>query len=137
MLFNSIQFAVFIAVLFVFYWILIGKYLRLQNLLLLIASYFFYGCWDWRFLFLIAFSSLTDYFIGIGIGRASKDTHRKALLLLSLVVNIGLLGVFKYFNFFSENFSKLISLLGQQSDPFIINIILPVGISFYTFQTLS
>jgi D-alanyl-lipoteichoic acid acyltransferase DltB (MBOAT superfamily) len=112
--------------------------LRLQNILLLVASYFFYGWWDWRFLFLIAFSSLVDYCVGLWISKTENTTQRKIALSISLGVNLGFLGFFKYFNFFSESFSAAFTFMGNPiSDPVLLHIILPVGISFYTFQTLS
>jgi len=138
MFFNSVEFAIFLPIVFCLYWFVVGKNLRIQNALLLLASYFFYGWWDWRFLSLIAFSSLVDYFVGIGLGRTNNRAKRKLLLLTSIFVNIGFLAFFKYFNFFAENFYKAFTFLGQPiSDLILLNIILPVGISFYTFQTLS
>ena len=138
MLFNSIEFAIFLPIVFSLYWFIGGRNVRVQNALLLIASYFFYGWWDWRFLSLIAFSSSVDYFVGIGLGKTSNKVKRKILLLTSISVNIGFLAFFKYFNFFAENFYKAFTILGQPiSDPHLLKLILPVGISFYTFQTLS
>ena len=138
MFFNSVEFAIFLPIVFCLYWFVVGKNLKIQNALLLLSSYFFYGWWDWRFLSLIAFSSLVDYFVGIGLGRTNNRVKRKLLLLTSIFVNIGFLAFFKYFNFFAENFYKAFTFLGQPiSDPILLNIILPVGISFYTFQTLS
>ncbi|MDM8543259.1 MBOAT family O-acyltransferase [Desulfococcaceae bacterium HSG9] len=138
MLFNSIEFIIFLPIVFILYWVVTNRSLKIQNLLLVIASYFFYGWWDWRFLFLIAFSSFVDYFVGIRIAKTNDKTQRKLLLLTSIFVNIGFLGFFKYFNFFSENFAKAFTFLGLPiTDPVLLNIILPVGISFYTFQTLS
>jgi len=138
MFFNSVEFAIFLPIVFCLNWFVVGKNLRIQNALLLLASYFFYGWWDWRFLSLIAFSSLVDYFVGIGLGRTNNRAKRKLLLLTSIFVNIGFLAFFKYFNFFAENFYKAFTFLGQPiSDLILLNIILPVGISFYTFQTLS
>ncbi|MEQ8688276.1 MAG: MBOAT family O-acyltransferase [Imperialibacter sp.] len=137
MLFNSIEFGVFLILVFFLYWFVFNKNLRLQNGLILIASYFFYGWWDWRFLTLILLSSLLDYIIGIGIHHSSKKVERKILLWVSVLVNIGILGFFKYFNFFLDTLYDvnpgLQSILGFNS----LSIILPVGISFYTFQTLS
>ncbi|MGC1310047.1 MAG: MBOAT family O-acyltransferase [Phormidesmis sp.] len=138
MLFNSVEFFIFLPVVFVLYWFFINKNLEKQNLLLLAASYFFYGCWDWRFLSLIVTSSYVDYSIGIRLAQTSNIVIRKALLLISIVVNIGFLVFFKYFNFFSESFASAFTFLGQPpTDPLLLNVILPIGISFYSFQTLS
>ena len=138
MLFNSIDFAIFLPVVFCLYWFAFNRSLRIQNGLLLVASYFFYGWWDWRFLFLIIFSSFVDFFIGRRLSRTENETQRKWLLFGSIFVNIGFLGFFKYFNFFAESLTNAFTFLGQSIDnPFLLNIILPVGISFYTFQTLS
>ncbi|WP_338351234.1 MBOAT family O-acyltransferase [Nonlabens tegetincola] len=137
MLFNSLDFAVFLPVVFLTYWILLNRNLQIQNLFLLIASYLFYGWWDIRFLGLIVWSSLVDYWIGISLSRVTKPQYRKLLLSLSLLMNIGLLGFFKYYNFFIESFAQAYSLFGAQINPSRLDIILPVGISFYTFQTLS
>ncbi len=109
----------------------------LQNILIVIASYTFYGWWDYRFLVLIIFSSVLDYFIGIALDQEEKRIKKKILLWTSVLVNIGLLGYFKYYNFFVENFTTAFSLFGLDINPNSLNIILPVGISFYTFQTLS
>ncbi len=135
MLFNSIEFTIFLPIVFLLYWIVSSKHIRFQNLLLVASSYVFYGWWDWRFLSLIIFSSLIDYIIGIKLSNANRN--RRLLLFASIAVNIGLLGFFKYFNFFAESFSSAFTLLGQPIDVSRLNIILPVGISFYTFQTLS
>jgi D-alanyl-lipoteichoic acid acyltransferase DltB (MBOAT superfamily) len=104
---------------------------------LVLASYVFYGWWDWRFLSLIIFSSCVDYLVGIGLSKTDEHKKRKVLLLASISVNLGLLAFFKYFNFFAENFANAFTLFGQHIEPTHLNIILPVGISFYTFQTLS
>ena len=137
MLFNSIEFALFLPVVFLAYWFIFPKNLKVQNLFLLGVSYFFYGWWDWRFLFLIAFSSLVDFGVGVSLKRTESPKTRKWLLGMSLLVNLGFLGFFKYYNFFAENFVSAFTLFGQQMDVARLNIILPVGISFYTFQTLS
>lgn len=137
MLFNSIEFAIFLPIIFLLYWFVAQKNLKLQNALLVLASYVFYGWWDWRFLSLIIFSSSIDYLIGISMGKAKDPTNRKKLLWFSLFVNLGLLAFFKYYNFFIESFTDAFTLLGQSIEPNRLNIILPVGISFYTFQTLS
>jgi alginate O-acetyltransferase complex protein AlgI len=137
MLFNTLDFAVFLPIVFVLYWLVTQNNLKLQNCLLLLASYIFYGWWDWRFLSLIFFSSLVDYFIGIQLLKVEPRRSRKRLLLVSIFVNLGLLGFFKYYNFFVENFVSAFSFFGKQFEISSLNIILPVGISFYTFQTLS
>lgn len=138
MLFNSVEFAFFLPIVFCIYWFIVNKSLKAQNAFLLGASYFFYGWWDWRFLSLIAFSSFVDYFIGIGLGKTKHKTKRKLLLLTSICVNIGFLAFFKYYNFFVESFCAAYTFFGHRlTDPFLLKIILPVGISFYTFQTLS
>lgn len=138
MLFNSLDFAIFLPVVFTLYWLLRrAERLRWQNLLLVVASYVFYGWWDWRFLTLIFLSTLVDYGVGIALAKATAARRRKALLTLSLVFNLGLLGVFKYFNFFIESASRAFSVFGADLDMRALHIVLPVGISFYTFQTLS
>ena len=137
MIFNSIEFAFFLPIVFLVYWFVVNKNLRYQNMWLLAASYFFYGCWDWRFLSLIAFSSFVDYFVGLRLGKEEDQQQRKFLLWISIFVNLGFLGVFKYFNFFAESFAEAFTLLGIAFDPLRLNFILPIGISFYTFQTLS
>ncbi len=137
MLFNSIEYAIFLPIVFLFYWFIVNKNLKLQNFFLLTVSYIFYGWWDWRFLILIIFSSMVDYLVGIGLEKQQDNARRKMLLLTSILVNIGFLGFFKYYNFFAENFLKAFTIFGQHPDITSLNIILPVGISFYTFQTLS
>ena len=137
MLFNSIDFAIFLPIVFFFYWFVTNKNLKLQNLLIVAASYLFYGWWDWRFLSLIIFSSIVDYFVGIALSKEQKQFKRKVFLLLSICVNLGFLGFFKYFNFFAESFTEAFTLFGKEFESTRLNIVLPVGISFYTFQTLS
>jgi alginate O-acetyltransferase complex protein AlgI len=137
MLFNSISFAIFLPVVFILYWFVAKGNLRFQNILLLVSSYFFYACWDWRFLFLLIFSTLLDYFTGIKIHEAENRNKKLLWLWLSISVNLGFLGVFKYFNFFSASFADGLSLLGIKSNFLTIEVILPVGISFYTFHGLS
>jgi len=139
MLFNSLVFAFFLPVIFGLYW-WIGRRqqgLQKQNLLLLIASYLFYGWWDVRFLALIFVSSLTDFLVGQAMGKRKTCSRRRPLLYLSLAVNLGMLGFFKYYNFFAQSFADGFHQLGVDVDPWTLKIILPVGISFYTFQTLS
>jgi alginate O-acetyltransferase complex protein AlgI len=137
MLFNSIDFAVFLPIVFGLYWFVFNKNLRLQNGLIVVASYFFYGMWDWKFLSLIILSTLVDYSIGNVLHKTSHPQKRKLFLWFSILTNLGILGYFKYFNFFIENFTAAFSFFGYQIPNNSLNIILPVGISFYTFQTLS
>ncbi|MGZ4081077.1 MAG: MBOAT family O-acyltransferase [Bacteroidia bacterium] len=137
MLFNSLNFALFFPTVFILYWFVFSKNLRLQNLLLLVASYFFYACWDYRFLFLLIFSTLLDYFTGIKIAEASNKTTKRTWLWISIGINLGFLGAFKYYNFFAESFAGLLSQAGFQTHFWSLKIILPVGISFYTFHGLS
>ena len=137
MLFNSIEFAFFVPIVFILYWFAVGRDLKAQNAIVLIASYVFYGWWDWRFLSLIVVNSSVDYAIGLGLSRQTDERRRKSLLLASLAVNLSLLGTFKYFNFFAESFADAFLLLGRTFEPARLEFILPVGISFYTLQTLS
>lgn len=137
MLFNSVDFALFLPLVFILYWFGTNKNLRLQNVLLVLASYVFYGWWDWRFLSLIIFSTLIDFGVGLGLSQTENERLRKTLLWTSVGVNLGFLGVFKYYNFFVGGFVDTFSLLGSNFEPTALNIILPVGISFYTFQTMS
>jgi len=137
MLFNSIDFAIFLPIVFLLYWFVISKSLKLQNAYLIIASYVFYGWWDWRFLSLIIFSTLVDYGMGLLLAKENQLSKRKLFLWVSILVNLGFLGFFKYYNFFLDNFIQAFSWLGTPMSARSLNIILPVGISFYTFQTLS
>lgn len=130
MLFTSFEFFVFLPVVFFLYWLL-QRQLRWQNLLVVAASYLFYGWWDWRFLLLIAFTSACSYWSGLLIG---SGRHRKTALWGNIIVNLAILGLFKYYDFFATEFSQL---FGLQADSITLNLILPVGISFYTFQALS
>ena len=136
MLFNSIDFALFFPIVFILYW-MVAKKLQLRNALILVASYVFYGWWDWRFLLLIVISSAVDYVVGQQLIKAQSNAQRKWLLGVSLLVNLGFLCYFKYANFFIETFIDGFRLFGMQLESTTLNIILPVGISFYTFQTLS
>src|SRR5690606_22866017 len=130
MLFNSLDFAIFLPIVFGLYWFVVNKNLRAQNVLVVAASYLFYGWWDWRFLSLIAASTLVDYFVGKALGDMDDSRKRKLLLWASLLFNLGLLGFFKYFNFFADNFASAFSFLGYDMTPASLDIILPVGISF-------
>jgi len=137
MLFNSIDFAVFLPIVFALYWLLNRYKLELQNFLIVVASYVFYGWWDWRFLTLIFASTLIDYILGLAFKYNKTVSYRRIYLFVSIIVNLGLLGFFKYYNFFVENFVIAFRFFGTEINPGMLNIILPVGISFYTFQTLS
>jgi alginate O-acetyltransferase complex protein AlgI len=137
MLFNSIDFAIFSPIVFALYWFVANKNLKLQNFLIVAASSFFYGWWDWRFLSLILFSSIIDYTIGQKLRVEENETKRKVLLWSSILLNLGFLGFFKYYNFFLDNFITAFSFFGTEINANSLNFILPVGISFYTFQTLS
>jgi alginate O-acetyltransferase complex protein AlgI len=137
MLFNSLNFAIFLPIVFLIYWIISNNNLKVQNVILLVTSYFFYSCWDWRFLFLLFFSTFLDYFSGIKIRDAKKTASKKFWFWLSLTLNLGFLVYFKYYNFFIESFVKFLSGLGLEVEVWSLKIILPVGISFYTFHGLS
>ncbi|MCL4105785.1 UNVERIFIED_CONTAM: hypothetical protein GTU68_028662 [Idotea baltica] len=137
MLFSSIDFAIFLPIVFGLYWFAFKEDLKLQNTFVVLASYVFFGWWDWRFLSLIIFSTVVDYLIGIGVTNSKNQSKRRILLWISVGVNLGLLAFFKYFNFFLGNFIDAFSFFGTELDIRGFNIILPVGISFYTFQTLS
>ncbi|MBO74382.1 MAG: membrane-bound O-acyltransferase family protein [Flavobacteriales bacterium] len=138
MLFNSITFLIFFALVFLIYWGLMAKTLRGRNSFVLACSYIFYGWWDWRFLSLIFISSLSDYLIGQRIERAAEgDRVKRIYLALSLAINLGILGLFKYFNFFLDSLQYGLEGLGMDGSNWRLDIVLPVGISFYTFQTLS
>jgi len=136
MLFNSLDFAIFFPLVFVLYWI-VAKNLTLRNVLILLSSYIFYGWWDWRFLFLIAIITLVDFYVGKQMYIEENSKKQKQLLFVSLFVNLGFLVYFKYTNFFIESFVDSFKLFGNKLEISTLNIILPVGISFYTFQTLS
>ncbi|MBE9576423.1 MBOAT family O-acyltransferase [Flavobacterium proteolyticum] len=137
MLFNSLEFLLFLPTVFFLYWFVFKNQLRAQNILLLVASYIFYGWWDWRFLSLIIASTFLDYFVAIQLGKTAISKKRKLLLGISLVGNLGMLGFFKYYNFFVASWIEAWSSVGITMEASTLNIILPVGISFYTFQTLS
>lgn len=136
MLFNSIEFAIFLPIVFLLYWFFFNRNLKLQNLFIVVVSYIFYGWWDWRFLLLIAFTSLCSWFSGLLIGRYRNcGKISKRVSTANIIVNLLILGIFKYYDFFAQSFADL--FLGGRSDGILLHIILPVGISFYTFQALS
>jgi D-alanyl-lipoteichoic acid acyltransferase DltB (MBOAT superfamily) len=137
MLFNSLNFFIFLIIVFFLYWFVTNKSLKLQNLLLLVSSYYFYACWDWRFLFLLAFSTGLDFYTGLKIARGKEKAQKKMWLWISIGINLGFLGFFKYYNFFITSFADAVAQLGMHIDPFTLSVILPVGISFYTFHGLS
>ncbi|MDA8932448.1 MBOAT family protein [Flavobacteriaceae bacterium] len=138
MLFNSIEFLLFLPIVFVLYWFVFDKKLKYQNLLILVSSYIFYGWWDYRFLSLILLSTIVDYFIGLGISNQASTKNKRILLWCSVLFNLGVLGFFKYYNFFIDSWIDLFSSFGYDiKSVWTLNIILPVGISFYTFQTMS
>ena len=134
MLFNTLQFAVFFIIVYSLYLALNHKW---QNRMLLVASYIFYGAWDWRFLSLLFISTYLDYFCGIRIHQSNHSREKRLLLLLSIFGNLTLLGFFKYFDFFAANLETLLGYFGFSVNPSFLHIILPLGISFYTFQTMS
>lgn len=136
MLFNSIDFAVFLPIVFLLYWALNGN-LRGQNAFLILAGFVFYGWWDWRYLGLLIFTSGTDYLVALGLEKATEQRRRKVLLAISLVANLGLLGFFKYYDFFINSFHSAFTVMGLPFNLGTLNLVLPVGISFYTFQSLS
>lgn len=137
MLFNSLNFAVFLPIVFLLYWFATKGNLKIQNILLLVSSYFFYACWEWRFLFLLIFSTLLDYFTGKKMSDAKNQNSKKFWFWLSISVNLGFLGVLKYYNFFAESFASALDNIGLHINPWTLKVILPVGISFYTFHGLS
>ena len=137
MLFNSFEFLVFLPVVFALYWFAF-RTRKAQNALIVIASYVFYGWWDWKFLFLIAFTSACSFISGRLIGKNEGNAKKqKWISAANIVVNLSVLGIFKYFNFFADNLKNLLALFGFEADFVTLNVILPVGISFYTFQALS
>src|SRR5215813_6155830 len=137
MLFNSFSFLIFLPIVFILYWFVFHKKFQYQNILLLFASFYFYACWDWRFMFLLLFSILLDYVSGIKIENSSGKHEAKIWLTLSIAINLGFLGFFKYYNFFIESFADLLNGFGLKINIWLLNIVLPVGISFYTFHGLS
>jgi alginate O-acetyltransferase complex protein AlgI len=137
MFFNSLHFAIFLPIVFILYWVIGAKSKINQNYILILASYYFYSCWDWRFLFLLVFSTLLDYVSGMKIEKSQTPFERKIWLWLCVTINLGFLGVFKYYNFFASSFAELVHSFGFTASPILLKLILPVGISFYTFHGLS
>ncbi|MFR9640863.1 MAG: MBOAT family O-acyltransferase [Rikenellaceae bacterium] len=143
MLFNSIEFALFLPIVFLLYWFVFNRNIKLQNLFVVAVSYLFYGWWDWRFLILIAFTSLCSFASGLLIENERvhftppRNNYAKAIMITNIVLNLFILCIFKYFNFFQDNFISLFQTFGVNLSPITLKLILPVGISFYTFQALS
>ncbi|WP_269227081.1 MBOAT family O-acyltransferase [Flavobacterium eburneipallidum] len=137
MFFNSLTFAVFLPIVFLLYWFVFSYSKSTQNAFLVVASYYFYSCWNKYFLLLLLFSTLLCYFTGIQIEKSNKETTRKFWFWLSIIFNLGFLGIFKYYNFFATSLAEALTNIGLQSSPLLLDLILPVGISFYTFHGLS
>ena len=138
MLFNSLEYFLFLPTVFILYWFIFNNNIKIQNTFIVVVSYIFYGWWDWRFLSLILISTLIDYFVGLKIYSSNNINRKKNYLLISVIVNLGILGFFKYYNFFIDSWIDLVSTFGYYpKSVWSLNIILPVGISFYTFQTMS
>jgi D-alanyl-lipoteichoic acid acyltransferase DltB (MBOAT superfamily) len=137
MLFNSLEYLLFLPIVVIIYWWLNKKALLYQNTFLLLMSYLFYGMWNWKFLFLLVFSTLLDYYSAIKIEQSQSKRRKKFWLILSVGINLGFLGVFKYFNFFSDIVRDVSHVFGQNSSMLKLEVLLPVGISFYTFHGLS
>ncbi|MBS1583282.1 MAG: MBOAT family protein, partial [Bacteroidetes bacterium] len=137
MLFNSFEFLVFLPLVFLGYWYVFDRSLRAQNLFIIAASYVFYGWWDPRYLILLFVSSFSDYLLALLIDRTDDPRRRKQGLLLSIVFNLGVLCTFKYFGFFVDSFAALLEAFGLRANPTSLKLLLPVGISFYTFQSLG
>lgn len=137
MIFNSFEFLLFLPIVFLLYWFFCKNNTKYQNIVLLLSSYLFYAFWDYRFLFLLIFSTLLDYFTGIKMHESPTKRMKQFWFWLSISINLGFLGIFKYYNFFIDSFAELLSGFGLQTNFWSISVILPVGISFYTFHGLS
>lgn len=137
MFFNSLQFALFLPIVFLLYWFVAHKSKATQNYILILASYYFYACWDWRFLFLLIFSTLLCYILAIKIEDSATQNSKKLWLWICVLLNLGFLGIFKYYNFFATSFAELFQAIGFNVSPILLDVILPIGISFYTFHGLS
>ena len=136
MLFNSFEFFVFLPTVFILYWFVFNRTLRWQNILILAASYFFYGWWSWKFMLLLIGSTFLDYLYGFSVASANRK-KAKLFLWLSVINNLGILGVFKYYNFFALQFQRAIESVGLHANLALLDIALPIGISFYTFHGMS
>jgi D-alanyl-lipoteichoic acid acyltransferase DltB (MBOAT superfamily) len=135
-LFNSIEFFLFLPVVFALYWFVCNKSLRLQNALVLVASYFFYAWWSWKFLCLLLLSTALDYFYGFWVASTNRK-RAKLFLWLSILNNLLILGIFKYYNFFAAQLQECFELFGMHMNPILLHVALPIGISFYTFHGMS
>jgi alginate O-acetyltransferase complex protein AlgI len=135
-LFNSFEFLLFLPIVFILYWFVANKSLKWQNVLVLVASYFFYGWWSWKFMILLAVSTFLDYMYGFYVASPQRR-KAKFFLWLSIINNLGILAVFKYYNFFAVEFQNAFELLGIHTNPVLLNVALPIGISFYTFHGMS
>ena len=135
MFFKSLHFALFLTIVFILYWFVFNKSKNYQNYLLITASYYFYSCWDWRFLFLLIFSTLLDYFSAIQIEKTTTNNKRKMWLWLCISINLGFLGVFKYYDFFATSFAKLIQSFGVNANPFLFLYSIIVMIRFLSITT--
>ena len=136
MLFNSIEFLIFCPLVFLLYWF-VFKSLRWQNLFIVVASYVFYGWWNYRFLFLIALTTFCSFVSGLVVEKYSQRKIKKLITTSNIILNLAILCVYKYYNFFVESFEDMMRLVGLNITPPLLHIVLPVGISFYTFQALS
>ena len=130
MLFDSIDFAIFLPIVFLLYWFVANKSFKFQNILLLVSSYFFYSCWDWRFLFLLIFSTILDYYTGLKMSDAKTKGSKKFWLWLSISINLGFLGIFKYYNFFAASFAEAISHVGLHVNPWILFMAYPMLLTY-------
>ena len=136
MLFNSYEFLIFLPIVFILYWFVFNKKLSVQNGLILVASYFFYGWWSWKFMGLLMASTMLDYFYGFWVASPERK-KAKFFLWLSIINNLGILAIFKYYNFFAVQFQQGFESIGIQTNPLFLEVALPVGISFYTFHGMS
>ena len=136
MLFNSIEFLIFLPIVFLLYWFVVNKNLNRQNGLILLASYFFYGWWSWKFMGLLMLSTLLDYLYGFSVASTNRK-KAKFFLWLSILNNLGILAIFKYYNFFATQVQVAFDSLNIHLQPIFLDVALPIGISFYTFHGMS
>jgi len=137
-LFNSLEFLLFLPIVFILYWVVCRTHTKQQNFIILVSSYVFYGWWNYRFLLLILLSTCIDYLVGLNLPKQKNQKNKKVLLWVSVLCNLGMLGFFKYYNFFIDSWIDVLNSVGYSvQNTWSLNIIIPVGISFYTFQTMS